>query len=40
MQKVRKHQPGGTGPDNSHLRANLFHALILIPAALARAAKI
>src|SRR5580693_7195075 len=40
MQKMREHQPGGSGAHNSHLRAQFFHATILIPRALPRAAKI
>jgi hypothetical protein len=40
MQKMRKHQPGRTGADNSYLRAQFLHTVILIPRALQRAAKI
>lgn len=40
MQKMRKHQPGRTGADNPHLRAQFLHNVILIPRALPRAAKI
>jgi hypothetical protein len=39
MQKMREHQSGRTRADNSHLRAQFFHATILIPRAVTWSAK-
>jgi hypothetical protein len=36
---MREHQSGRTRADNSHLRAQFFHATILIPRAVTWSAK-